>query len=475
MMIIVPDTKTLSINPRYCPVAPLYMAYESAYSILSRFALYNVIQGAALVKIFAPSKSEGNGKRSRFPNLAHIAAVNPVAIHECFTLDRAQQDALFLVPSTVPSNDHIAATLRVCPVCMVRGMHYSLFQYLLIKQCPIHQVELSQACQTCGGAMDYSLNSRLFREPYGCNHCGHLLRLKGSQSGRSYLNKSGLNRLILAHRIFERGRDRQVFFDINQPTNIYFDNAAQFSSAITDFAVHQRALFNEVQTRAASGQGDKNVGFYRVSNISRCSPVKRSVIELTVKDLVPILKCIFRKIRKRFLPEIKLSKQKLAGIWRSIEECEVPRQGYQLVGYLDWLCFWYGVQTPSDLCSKARSCVNRKLGAWLESKRTHEVFASLKGERERNWLMTKILAHEIIFFMTRQIRRLSESDLTCSRANPSQVVYRRWVGPAAWALIILPQQAACEFHFTARSVFAELGRWKVSKPAQRETYASLSQ
>ncbi|MGK9048732.1 TniQ family protein [Stutzerimonas chloritidismutans] len=451
------------------------MAYESAYSILSRFALYNVIQGAALVKIFAPSKSEGNGKRSRFPNLAHIAAVSPVAIHECFTLDRAQQDALFLVPSAVPSNDHIAATLRVCPVCMVRGMHYSLFQYLLIKQCPIHQVELSQACQTCGGAMDYSLNSRLFREPYGCNHCGHLLRLKGSQSGRSYLNKSGLNRLILAHRIFERGRDRQVFFDINQPTNIYFDNAAQFSSAITDFAVHQRALFNEVQARAASGQGDKNVGFYRVSNISRCSPVKRSVIELTVKDLVPILKCIFRKIRKRFLPEIKLSKQKLAGIWRSIEECEVPRQGYQLVGYLDWLCFWYGVQTPSDLCSKARSCVNRKLGAWLESKRTHEVFASLKGERERNWLMAKILAHEIIFFMTRQIRRLSQSDLTISRANPSQVVYRRWVGPAAWALIILPQQAACEFHFTARSVFAELGRWKVSKPAQRETYASLSQ
>lgn len=95
MMIIVPDTKTLSINPRYCPVAPLYMAYESAYSILSRFALYNVIHGAALVKIFAPSKSEGNGKRSRFPNLAHIAAVNPVAIHECFTLDRVQQNALF--------------------------------------------------------------------------------------------------------------------------------------------------------------------------------------------------------------------------------------------------------------------------------------------------------------------------------------------------------------------------------------------
>ncbi|MNJ17236.1 hypothetical protein D3C77_115130 [compost metagenome] len=474
-MIIVPDPRTLNINPRYCPVAPLYMAYESAYSLLSRFSLYNVIHGDALVKIFAPPKDRANGKRSRFPNLAHSASLSPVAIQECFTLDTAQQDALFLVPSAVPSIDHIATNLRVCPMCMVRGVHYSLFQYLLVNQCPIHQVELSQACQTCGGAMDYSLNSRLFREPYGCNHCGHLLRLKGSQSGRSYLNRSGLNRLILAHRIFERGRDRQVFFDINQPSNIYFDNAAQFSSAITDFAVHQRALFNEVQARAASGQSDKKVGFYRTSNISRCSPVKSSGIELTVKDLVPILKCIFRKIRKRFLPEVKLSKKILAGIWRSIEECDVPKQGYQLVGYLDWLCFWYGVQAPSDLCAKARSSVNRKLGAWLESKRAHEVFASLKGERERNWLMTKILAHEIIFFMTRQTRRLSESDLTCCRTDPSKVVYRRWLEPAAWALIVLPLQAACEFHFTARSVFAELGRSKVSKPAQRETYASLSQ
>ncbi|WP_080756685.1 TniQ family protein [Pseudomonas putida] len=473
-MIIVPNAKTLNSNPRYCSVSPPYIAYESAYSILSRFALYNVIQGDALVKIFAPSKSQGNGKRSRLQNLAHSAAVNPSAIEECFALDRAQQDALFLVPSAVPSSDHIAAILRVCPVCMVRGVHYSLFQYSLIKQCPIHQVELSQACQTCGGAMDYSLNSRLFREPYGCNHCGHLLRLKGSQSGQSYLNRTGLNRLILAHRVFERGRKHQVFFDITQPTNIYFDNAAQFSSAISDFAVHQRALFNEVQAKAASGRCDRRMGFYRVGNISRCSSLKNPVLELTVKDLISILKCIFRKIRKRFLPEVKLSKRKLAGVWRSVEECDVPRQGYQLVGYLDWLCFWYGVKTPSDLCAKARSCINKKLGAWLQSKRTHEVFASLKGACERNWLMTKILAHEVIFFMTRQIRRLSESDLTCSRTNPSQIVYRRWVGPAAWALIVLPQQTACEFHFSARSVFAELGWSKVSKPAQRETYASLS-
>lgn len=473
-MIIVSDTKTLSVTSRYCPVTPTYMAYESAYSLLSRFALYNVIHGDALVKIFAPAKNASSGKRSRFPSLAHSASVSPVALEECFTLAAVQQDALFLVPAAVPSIDHIATNLRVCPVCMVRGVHYSLFQYLLIKQCPIHQIELSQACRTCGGAMDYSLSSKLFHEPYSCVHCGHLLRLKQGQSGRSYLNRSGLERLILAHRIFERGKDRQLFFDVNQPTNIYFDNTAQFSSAITDFAVHQRAQFSEVQSMAASGHGDKSAGFYRVSNISRCSPADEKVDDLTAEELVPILKCIFRQMRKRYLPGIKLSQDKLAGMWRGVEQSEVPTQGYQLVGYLDWLCFWCGVKTPSDLYSKAKSCAIKKLRAWLESKRKHDVFTSLKGGREKNWLMSKILAHEILFFMSTQLRRLSEGEPTCSRTDDSRIVYRRWVGPTAWALIVLPQQSSCEFHFSARSAFAELSWWKVSKPAQRETFLSLS-
>ncbi|MDH1143195.1 TniQ family protein [Pseudomonas mosselii] len=473
-MIIVPDTKTLSVTSRYCPVTPRYMAYESAYSLLCRFALYNVIHGNILVKIFAPAKNARSGKRSRFPSLADSASVSPVALKECFTLAAVQQDALFLVPDAVPSIDHIATNLRVCPVCMVRGVHYTLFQYSLIKQCPIHQIELSQACRTCGGAMDYSLNSKLFHEPYSCVHCGHLLRLKQGQSGRSYLNRLGLERLILAHRIFERSKDRQLFFDVNQPTNIYFDNTAQFSSAITDFAVHQREQFSEVQSMAASGRGDKTAGFYRVSNINRCSPVNEKVVVLTADEFVPILKCIFRHMRKRYLPGIKLSQHKLAVMWRSVEQSEVPTHGYQLVGYLDWLCFWCGVQTPSDLYSKASSCTIRKLRTWLESKRTHDVFASLKGGREKKWLMSKILAHEILFFMSSQLHRLSEVEPTCSKTDASRVVYRRWLGPTAWALIVLPQQAACEFHFSARSAFAELRWWKVSKPVQRETFLLLS-
>lgn len=473
-MIIVPDTKALSVEPRYCPVAPQYITYESAYSILSRFALYNVIQGDVLVKIFAPPKNLAEGKRNRFPSLAHCSAVNPAAVQRCFTLDSAQRDALFLVPSAIPTSDHIAATLRVCPLCLVRGVHYSIFQYLLIQQCPIHQTDLTQACRTCGGAMDYSLNGRLFHLPYGCCHCGKLLRLKEGESGRSYLNKSGFERLILAHRIFERGRDRQIYFDINQPTNVYFDNVAQFSSAIKNFAVHQRALFEEVQAKALSGQGKKGVSFYRISNTSRYSPVKVPVRELAAEELVPILKCIFRQIRKRFHPGVKLSKHRLAGMWRSIEGSEIPRQGYHSVGYLDWLCFWYGVQAPTDLLSKAKRCVIRKLRIWLEAKRAHEVFASLKGGREKNWLILKILAHEVIFFMIRQLQSLSAGVLSGHATDSKQVVYQRAVGPAAWALVVLPNTADCEFHFSAYSALIELSRRSMSTAARTETIASLS-
>lgn len=473
-MIIVPDMKTLSVAPQYCPVAPQYMVYESAYSILSRFSLYNVIRGDALVRIFAPPKDPAGSKRSRWLNLAHSASVNPAALQECFTLDGAQRDSLFLVPSALPFSDHVATTLRVCQVCLARGVHYSLFQYLLIQQCPIHQVELTQACRTCGGAMDYSLNSRLFHMPYGCHHCGRLLRRKGSSSGWSYLNKSGLDRLTLAHRIFERGRDRQIYFDISQPTNVYFDNAVQFSSATQDFAVHQRALFIEVQCRVTAWQGRPEACFYRTTNIGRRVPIEEALNDEAVTALVSTLKCIFRQMRKRFLPGIRLSHQLLAGMWRSIEGSEIPRQGYLLVGYLDWLCFWYGVQAPADLCSKARLCVIGKLRAWLDSKRIHEVFTLLKGRREKQWLILKILAHEVIYFMVRQLQTLSAAAPSDCATQSSQVTYHRTIGPAAWAVVVLANEVTCTFHFSARSASTELSRSSMSAAEQNETVTLLS-
>lgn len=472
-MIIVVDPKTLSVPPRYCAIVPQYIFYESAYSILSRFALYNVIQGNALVKIFAPPKNLAGAKRNRFATLAHSDSVNPAAIEECFNLNRAQRDALFLVPSALPFSDLIATTLRVCPVCLTRGVHYSIFQYLLIQHCPIHQIELTQACQTCGGAMDYSLNSGLFRGLYACHHCGRLLWRKGNNNGWSYLNRSGLHRLTLAHRVFERGGDRQIYFDVSQPTNVYFDNAVQFSSAAHDFAVHQRVLFKELQSRTTAGRGREG-GFYRVSNIVPRVPIEKAFNEEAVAALVPTLKSIFRQLRKRFFPGIRLSNQQLNGMWRSIEGSEIPRQGYQLVSYLDWLCFWYGVQSPADLCSKSRSCVLRKLTAWLDSKWDHEVFKLLKGSPEKYWLVMKILANEVRYFMFRQLQSLATLVPSERKTESSQVIYQRTVGPAAWALDVLADEATCTFHFSGCSAFTELSLPSMSVAEQNKTVASLS-
>ena len=473
-MIIVVDPKTLSVPPRYCAIVPQYIFYESAYSILSRFALYNVIQGNALVKIFTPPKNLAGAKRNRSLNLAHSDSVNPAAIQECFSLDSAQQDSLFLVPSALPSSDLISTTLRVCPVCLTRGVHYSIFQYLLIQYCPIHEIELTQACQTCGGVMDYSLNSGLFRELYACRHCGRLLRRKGNNNGWSYLNRSGLNRLTLAHRVFQRGGDRKIYFDVSQPTNVYFDNAVQFSSAAQDFAVHQRALFQELHSRTTAGQRREGTCFYRASNIAPRVPIEKGFNDEAVAELVPTLKSIFRQLRKRFLPGVRLSNQQLTGMWRSIEGSEIPRQGYQLVGYLDWLCFWYGVQSPADLCSESRSCVLRKLRAWLDSKGDHEVFKLLKGKPEKHWLVMKILANEVLYFMFRQLQSLAALVHSEHKTESSQVVYQRTVGPAAWVLDVLADEATCTFHFSGCSALTELSRPSMSVAEQNTTVASLS-
>lgn len=473
-MIIVPDAKTLSVVPSYCPVVPRYMVYESAYSILSRFALYNVIRGDAVVKVFAPVKNPEGGRRSRWLNLAHSASVNPVALQECFSLDGAQQDALFLVPSAQPFSEHVSTTLRVCPLCLARGVHYSIFQYLLIQQCPIHQVELTQTCRTCGGSMDYSLNSRLFQEAYACHHCGRLLWYKESSSGWSYLNKSGLNRLTLAHRIFERGRGRRIYFDISQPTNLYFDNTVQFSAATHDFVVRQRALYKEVQSWVTAGRGGPGAGFYRTTNTGCCVILEEALSDDAVAALVPALKSIFRQIRKRVLPGIRLSNRRLAGMWRNIEGTEIPRSGYRLAGYLDWLCFWYDVQAPADLRSKARRSLTSKLRAWLDSKREHEVFTLLKGKPEKHWLIMKIFAHEVAHFMAMQLQSLSAPEPDAGEPESSGVVYHRSVGPAAWAVVVLATDATCTFHFCARCALIQMGRPCMTPVELRAAIAALS-
>ena len=473
-MIIIPEIRTHLIEPRYCPVSPRYITYESAYSILSRFSLYNVIQGHALVKIFAPTIKSNQNKRNRVPSLANNSSINPSALREYFRLDGSQRDALFLVPTAIPSGDHLASTLRVCPICLVRGVHYSIFQYMLIKQCPIHEIDLTQVCRNCGGAMDYSLNCRLFHAPYSCCHCGKLLLRKQSQNERSYLNKFGIERLNFAHRIFAQDRGRKIYFDVNQPTNVYFDNSTQFSSAIKDFAVHQQELFAEVQSKVLSGQGKQSSSFYRIDNTRRCSPIAGQERDFVALELIPILKSIFRHIRRRFILGVKLSKNRLTGMWRSIEAVEVPREGYKSVAYLDWLCFWYDVQAPADLLSRANRCVNRKLSTWLEAKRAHAVFTSLQGTREKNWLIIKILALEITFFIVRQTQFLRADALRGGETSSTSVVYHRAVGPAAWALVVLPDVKNCELHFSAHSSFSDISHPYVSALEHAATTTSLS-
>jgi hypothetical protein len=279
---------------------------------------------------------------------------------------------------------------------------------------------------------------------------------------------------VSAHRIFERSSDRQIYFDINQPTNVYFDNVVQFSSATDDFALHQRALFSEVQRRVTAGQGKLEGCFYKTTNIGHHAPIDEAMSGEAVAALVPILKSIFRQMRKRFLPEIRLSQKRLAGMWRSVEGSEISRPGYLLVGYLDWLCFWYGVKAPADLCLKARAGITRKLKAWLDAKRVHEVFTVLKGQPEKQWLTLKILAHEVIYFMVRQLQSFVAPAASSHAPEPIQVTYHRAIGPAAWAVVVLADEAKCTFHFSACSSFTEL-RWpRISAAEQKLTVATLS-
>jgi hypothetical protein len=279
----------------------------------------------------------------------------------------------------------------------------------------------------------------------------------------------------LAYRIFERGRDRQIYFDISQPTNVYLDNTVQFSASIRDFALDQRALFKEVQSWVTAGRGRPDTGFYQTTNMGRRVPLEEALGDETLAAIVPTLKSIFRQIRKRVLSGIRLSNRRVAGMWRKVEGSEIPRSGYRLAGYLDWLCFWYDVEAPANLRSKkARSSLIRKLRAWLESKRAHDVFTLLKGKPVKQWLIMKILAHEVAYFMVRQLETSSVPEPVAGATESNEIVYHRTAGPAAWAVVVRTTDETCTFHFFARRALIETGRPCMTAAEQRAAVASLS-
>jgi len=161
------------IEAQWCWRDDWSSGFDSAYSLLMKFALLNQITAKEIARIFV---SQNCGKRSvicRRPNvdLRDSSVFDRPLLEGIFRISDDQLRAAFLLDLLPSSSLHSSESLRWCGQCLQQGFHSCLFQIAATAYCPIHQVALIANCQKCAAQIPYRLTSKIFSAPFTCPFC----------------------------------------------------------------------------------------------------------------------------------------------------------------------------------------------------------------------------------------------------------------------------------------------------------------
>jgi len=434
-MIITLDEALLHPQPRYCGIRPRHILYESAYSILCRFSLFNVITGRPLVRIINQHCGAGPARYRRSKNLSNIESLRVDGMQELLGLSPWQVESLFLTPTFVKPDSHVASMLRFCPACLAQGRHFTLFQYELVGFCPIHGIGLRNACPACGASASYKLDANLFKYPYGCWQCGRQLGAARDQQSLRFISTMGMGRLRQAYRVFELQKGGGVTFDIFGAADFEPDNVLQLSMSIKQFAQTESDLFRELQELACDPKLNIALSwhptFFDTKLPMALAPEESE--EALANELASISKCIFRHFKKLHFPALRLSDRLLSMLWRDIQGISLPAEYYGGLAYIDWLSYWRNAKVPCDLHHSVRGCQKKMLG-WIAEKKRHRVFQQASTPSSQRWLLRQILACEISTLLLRQLEQGQFFEQGVEAQTLADVSYHRLIHPVCWAV-----------------------------------------
>ncbi|AEB58511.1 MULTISPECIES: TniQ family protein [Pseudomonadaceae] len=437
-MIITLRDELLRSKQRYSGIRPRYIPYESVYSILSRFGLFNVVAGGALIEIIKQHCNPQISGNRHCRHLAYVESLGVTGLQGLFGLSLTQAKSLFLSPTFIDPERHVASELRYCPICLSQGRHYTLFQYQLIEACPVHSVDLLNHCPHCAALVSYKFNAALFKHPYGCWRCGRQLGCGRDPQSLRFISAHGMQRLRQFHRMLG-GENKHLVFDIVGPADLHCDNVLQLSHSVQQFTRVEADLFSNLQVMACDHSFQSALRQYPTfSRFSRANQEEVGVeSEILINELVSISKSIFRNIKKNHLAEIRLTDKSLELLWRDVQGVLLPANYYTVLAYIDWLCYWRQAKVPCELLRSAHSS-RVKMAAWIAEKKRHSLFRQTSPEAER-WLLRQMLGCEVVTLLKRQMEQRQLLTQGVDAPDCTDVPYRRILHPVCWAVVFSEQ------------------------------------
>lgn len=144
------------------------LPFESTVGSLWRFGWRNVLNAMQLRNICSDA--------STYPTKNFFDAPRYINSDRFFAETKwilpSAEEAEFICENYADPCIWVERNFRYCPLCLEHGYHSFWFQFIPLSCCPIHQVELSIRCHSCGARLsDYRLSKELFNKPYYCVKC----------------------------------------------------------------------------------------------------------------------------------------------------------------------------------------------------------------------------------------------------------------------------------------------------------------
>ena len=183
----------------YCWRPNLVFPYESLWSLLQKFALWNVCSISAIVRHFGKSNSRLKGGSLQNLNVLIKLYLDKEKLRQKLPISEGTVNKsvaqYYLLPKEIPF--FVSPVLRFCPACISVGYHSIYHQFLFFEKCPIHNILHETKCRYCGSFIETNFNATNFKKPYSCPTClESLLSYKLSSLGNRFISaKNNLEKI----------------------------------------------------------------------------------------------------------------------------------------------------------------------------------------------------------------------------------------------------------------------------------------
>lgn len=334
-------------------------------------------------------------------------------------------------------------SFRYCPVCLARGLHVSVFQYLFVQSCPIHGRALIERCENCGGIQPYQLSTKTFANPFKCVHCHYSFSEKITKTHARCDLRPFSAELDRWREVFQLTTSKSQLFGsaqlLEQHFSFYGAGAVSLSAPTLARSGSEYYAFIEGLLRCMPGENEQTPTWLQAAEIIelncgiRCSPkpqrarsarryarLAKALVATTWDEkyeaLLPVYRAIRRHVWRHELgPHRSCVISAARALWWDVEGDVIAEFCPVAEGFLRWRMFWEGYGVPADLFVKPRHLAYG-LQTWLsEGAPILSTTVSLSVER---WVTHRIFAMDCL-------RHFYEWRRKCEQRLPRR--RRRWM------------------------------------------------